>query len=246
MPSAVKPFRIAARIWISATCRSKSRAERHWPSNFTQCILVSTRLRRWYPVSCRHNALPRYFEDRTASFRALAPGVSGFQSLAFLRGGMTAWALRAAMASWHLRVSYAPSAVTLPISSSGGIWLIKSGSTGASPILLLVASIARISSVCSSIPICIFLQRRRFDPPCLRAFHSPSPSALMPVLSIRRCSGPADPRYGRATVNVLCRRHNVLKSGTAQSSPTNLSRLSTNPVVCLKGRLNKTLRVRQA
>ena len=30
-------------------------------------------------------------------------------------------------------------------------------------------------------------------PPCLRALHSPSPSALMPVLSIRRCSGPAEP-----------------------------------------------------
>jgi hypothetical protein len=54
--------------------------------------------------------------------------------------------------------------------------------------LLLVASIARISSVFSSIPICILRQRRRFDPPCLRAFHSPSPSALMPVLSTARQS----------------------------------------------------------
>jgi len=52
--------------------------------------LVSTRLRRWYPVRCRHNARPRYFEDRTASFRALAQGVSGFHNLAFLRGGITA------------------------------------------------------------------------------------------------------------------------------------------------------------
>jgi len=38
--------------------------------------VVSTRLRRWYWVSCRHNARPKYLEDRTASFRALAPGVS--------------------------------------------------------------------------------------------------------------------------------------------------------------------------
>jgi hypothetical protein len=67
--------------------------------------VVSTRLRRWYSVSCLHNARPKYLEDRTASFRALAPGVSGFHSLAFLRGGITAWALRAAIASWHLRVS---------------------------------------------------------------------------------------------------------------------------------------------
>ena len=58
--------------------------------------LVSTRLRRWYPARCRHNARPRYFEGRTASFRARAPGVSGFRSLAFLRGGITVLALRAA------------------------------------------------------------------------------------------------------------------------------------------------------
>ena len=36
----------------------------------------------------------------------------------------------------------------------------------------------------------------------LPAFHSPSPSALMPVLSIRRFSGPVDPRYGRLTFSV--------------------------------------------
>lgn len=105
MPRAVNPLSIAARIWISATCLSKSRAEGRWPSSFTQCILVSTRLRRWYPVRCRHNARPRYLVDRTASLRALAPGVSGFHNLAFLRGGITAWAFRSAIASWHLRVS---------------------------------------------------------------------------------------------------------------------------------------------
>ena len=49
------------------------------------------------------------------------PAVSGFHGLAFLRGGMIAAAPRAAMASWHLRVSKAQSAVTLPISCSGGI-----------------------------------------------------------------------------------------------------------------------------
>jgi hypothetical protein len=48
--------------------------------------------------------------------RAIAPAVSGFHGLAFLRGGMIAAAPRAAMASWHLRVSKAPSAVTLAIS----------------------------------------------------------------------------------------------------------------------------------
>jgi len=48
--------------------------------------------------------------------RATAPAVSGFQRLAFLRGGMIAAAPQAAMASWHLRVSKASSAVTLSIS----------------------------------------------------------------------------------------------------------------------------------
>jgi len=41
--------------------------------------------------------------------------------------------------------------------------------------------IARISSVCSSIPICILRHRWRLGPPCLRAFHSPSPSIARQV-----------------------------------------------------------------
>jgi hypothetical protein len=40
----------------------------------------------------------------------------------------------------------------------------------------------------------ILRQRRRFGPPCLRAFHSPSPSALMPVLSTARQAMPASLR----------------------------------------------------
>ena len=70
----------------------------------------------------------------------MAPGLVGFHGLAFLRGGMIAAAQRAAIASRHLRVSYAPSAVTEPISSSDGIWSRKSGKTGASPTLLPVTS----------------------------------------------------------------------------------------------------------
>ena len=53
-------------------------------------------------------ARPGYFEHRSASFGALAPGVSGCHNLTFLRGAMTAEALeafRAAIASWHLPVS---------------------------------------------------------------------------------------------------------------------------------------------
>ncbi len=78
---------------------------------------------------------------------------------------MTAWAFRAAIASWHLRVSYAPSTVTLPSSCSGGIWLSRSGSVGAS---IAQQAIARISSVFSSIPICILRRGRRLGPPVAR------------------------------------------------------------------------------
>ena len=46
VPSAVKRLRIAARIWNSATWRSKSRERTRSPRSLKQCILVSTRLRR--------------------------------------------------------------------------------------------------------------------------------------------------------------------------------------------------------
>lgn len=48
---------------------------------------------------------PKHRDTRRASLRAIAPGgVSGFQRLAFLRGGMIAAVPRAATASWRLRV----------------------------------------------------------------------------------------------------------------------------------------------
>ena len=53
--------------------------------------LASTLFRRWYLVTCSHNACPRSFEDGIASFRVLGVGVSAFHSLAFLRGLMAAW-----------------------------------------------------------------------------------------------------------------------------------------------------------
>ena len=91
----------------------------------------------------------------------------------------------------------------------------------------------------------ILRQTRRLAPPCLRAFHSPSPSTLIPVLSISRCNGPADPRYGMLTFRVFCRRDNVLKSGTSQFRLISCSRLSTKPVVCLSAMPNSTFIVRQ-
>ena len=52
-------------------------------------------------------------------------------------------------------------------------------------------------------PYVYLAQIRRLGPPCLRAFHSPSPSALIPMLTIRRFKGPVPPRYGRFTFSVF-------------------------------------------
>ena len=102
----------AMRIWISATCRSKSRAM-HRPavavySDEREALaqdfntmhpladrvmrsmiprgLVSTRFRRWYPLQFRQIALPRYFEARRASVLATAPAVTVFHGCAFCGG----------------------------------------------------------------------------------------------------------------------------------------------------------------
>ena len=77
---------------------------------------------------------------------------------------------------------------------------------GASPILLLVTSIVRVSSVFSSISICILRYSRRLGPPFarqsiaqqylsggLQAIYSPLHSALILVLSTSTCSGPVEP-----------------------------------------------------
>ena len=98
---------------------------------------------------------------------------------------------------------------------------------------------------------------RRVVPPCLRAFHSASPSTLMPVRSISRCSAPWDPRYG-FSFRVFWRRLSVLKFGTTQSRSIRRNRLSTNPPrhghsdqwrfhgsICLSAMPNSTFIVRQ-
>ena len=120
------------RIWISATCRSKSRAINDWPSSLIQCILVSTRLRRWYPLQRRHRVRPRYRCALTASLRAIAPArpvqpkqpqqaldepsclakrhaKQDLQRQTSLNGGITELLLPTALAAWwrcpnHLRI----------------------------------------------------------------------------------------------------------------------------------------------
>ncbi len=191
MPSAVKRLSTAARIWTSATWRSKSRDISRWPSCFTQFIFVSTLLRRWCPLQFRPSARPRCFDARRISLRARTPAVSGFQGRAFRRGGSEevqqkvrgtfcptnrrcsagrdgimagARAIGVASGARTDGASAGNSAVTVAISSSAGIWASRSGSIGASPTLLDVTSTARISNVCPSIPRCI-LRRERAAPP---------------------------------------------------------------------------------
>ena len=102
----------------------------------------------------------------------------------------------------------------------------------------------------------ILRHTRRPEPPCLRAFHAPSPSILIslagspePValagpMSVGRCSGPQEPRQGMSIFRVFRRRLTVLKSGTSRSGPTSRNRLSPNPVVCPVTMPNGTFIVR--
>jgi hypothetical protein len=161
--------------------------------------------------------------------------------------------------------------VTLAISSPEGIWSSNSGNIGASPTSLRVISTALISSVFSSIPRWILRHTRRLAPPCLRAFHSPSPSTLIPVLSaarqgiaqqcprgdqqVQRTLGPPMrdvhrkgllAPLGECTIHLPgSGRLSVLKSATSQSRPIRQSRLSTNPVVCRSAIPKRTFIVRQ-
>lgn len=127
-----------------------------------------------------------------------------------------------------------------------GIWASRSDSIGASPTLPEVTATARISSVSSSLPRWTLRQTLRFEPPCLRLCHSPSPSTLMPVLSTSRCNGRLKPRNGMTTSKVFRRRERVPKFGTAQPSPESSGRLATKPVAWRSGRPKRTLMVRQA
>ncbi len=163
---------------------------------------------------------------------------------------MVAAAPRAAMASWHLRVSKAPSAVTVAISCPGGIWSRSSGSMGASPISPVVNSAARISRVCSSIPIWILRQTLQLAPPC-----SGAPLALVLDLDAERTGRAA---VGNVHLQRLPMARHLLKSGTVPSRPisrepgSRRSRLAmvsnqwrSHGSICLTAMPNSAFMVRQ-
>ena len=105
VPSWVNLLRTHARVFISLICRSKSMVMRPEPKSLRQCVLVSTKDRRWYPTHLFQRALPRCFDALIASLRSLAAGLSGFHRAAFLRSGMMALAPLSAMALRQFRVS---------------------------------------------------------------------------------------------------------------------------------------------
>ena len=103
------------------------------------------------------------------------------------------------------------------------------GSTGASPTELGVTSIARISSVCASIPMCSLRHWRRYSAPCFFlpfAFaHHLQAGAIdqqvqPPVRLADTGSEQASSGAGRPVL-----------SGTSRDRPASLSRLSTMPMV---------------
>jgi hypothetical protein len=78
--------------------------------------------------------------------------------------------------------------------------------------------------------------------PRLRVDHSPSPAALMPVLSISKCSAPKLGRQEMVAVSSLCRRHKVPKSGPGQVGVASFRRLATSAVACRRAQANSARR----
>src|SRR5471032_1147953 len=167
-----------------------------------------------------------YLENSTHKSACLQGGLP-FQGLPFLRVGIMACAR---VARWHHGwplVSYAPSPMTLAMTSFAPIWSSRHGSIGASPVVLSITSMARISKVVAS------------------TTNSPSPNILMPVLSTSRCNPVLVAFAVISTARYFWRRLTVLKSGTSQSNPASLSRLCVIPVACRSARLNSPLMVKQ-
>lgn len=144
--------------------------------------------------------------------------------------------------------------------SSAGIWLSRSGRSGASPVWRPVISTARTSSVRSSIPRWVLRQTRRMRTLCLRTFQSLLPSAAQQAhskdaveggLRIRCHTLPGKvsrsdvPRGGKQQQRpdlapirdlhgqCLPTRLSVLKAGIVWSGSDSRSKFSTPPVVCL-------------
>ena len=124
-------------------------------------------------------------------------------------------------------------------SSKGPTWEPSSAS-------LSVSTAATIWPVSASMPRCSFRQDRRVLVPCFSISHSPAPHSFRPVLSTSRCMGSPSLRgRGRGTSSVSARRHRVVWSGTARSSPSRPMTEPISPSVCRNGRRKTARKVKR-
>src|SRR4051795_20394 len=147
--------------------------------------------------------------------------------------------------------SYAPSAVKEATGSA--TWSSKGPTWAASSSSRSVRVAATIRPVSASTPRWSFLPDRRFLAPCVSSSHAPAPQSFSPVLSTSRCMGPVSrpaplsapsPRgFGRGPSSVSARRHRVVWSGTARSSPSRPMTEPISPSVCRYASRNTALNV---
>jgi len=92
----VKPFRIEQ---ANAIGQREPARDAHLELGHLTVEVACGQALTQQPDHRRQMVRPTRFDVRRVSLRAIAPAVSGFHGLAFLRGGMIAVAPRAAMAS---------------------------------------------------------------------------------------------------------------------------------------------------
>ena len=128
-PRAGKRVLRAMRVWIWAAWRLGSWEAIGLPKDVRRRKGASLRLRACDPVSRFQSARPKWRVARKVSFLAWAAGPSSFQGRPLLRIGSkedqdpvrwtgaptNAGPPRSVIAAWQVRVSWAPSAVTVPM-----------------------------------------------------------------------------------------------------------------------------------
>jgi len=119
------------------------------------------------------------------------------------------------------------------------IWFKSSGQHGASPLLLVDHRPSELPEFSHESNVFLRQCRRFGATMALRGISiSPSPSALIPVLSIRRFSGTLDPRYGKLHVSVRWGDIRLLEVRHCPVQSTNCNRLCDKPS-CLPKRHTK-------
>ena len=122
------------------------------------------------------------------------------------------------------------------------------GQHGASPMLLLVTSIARTSSVSSSIPMCILRQTAALGASVLACVPLAFTFGLDASAVDQKVQWPCEPLdrgWRTDRVRLTSAQGAEVRRQPSPARPS-FSKLATNPVVCRSGKPNNTLSVRQA